>query len=478
MQEDGLYLGLDQGGSSTKGLLLEGNGQVYWEDVVPISTISRAELDGESVEHDPREILESFRKLIIAAKKSAAGKEIKSCGLSLQRSGVLAWKGEGSDLGEPISNIRTWRDSRNKNYIENLKAHADKVKELSGLPLAYHFAASKIAELQKIYPAARVGTMDAWLINALGGRSEFLTEESHACRSQLYSLRERVWSEELCRVFDVDKNRLPQIKTTFSDFGAVCGIPISSILGDQQAALFGLNTSQPILNLGTLGQIIVPHSLRDLVVAPSKQYPRIVRGYNTGVTCSRGASEVDYQIEASINCCGSVLEQCAPKEGSDFRYGDIPDQDGVVFYPSQNTGSPDWTVGLATRQEDLIVGTPKYNRALLENVAFWISLNFRNLRAEGVLEADTKFFYALGGGSQSDYLVQSIATVTGMEVRRLKQFHGSAYGAGIGAFFAENRVFPSLKLTEEYQSFTPHSGAILDRERTWNLLYAKAMGRG
>jgi glycerol kinase len=479
MREDALYLGLDQGGSSSKALLLEGNGQVYWQDMVAVNTIHRPEPDGEAVEHDPQEILESLFQLVRAAKRSAAGKEILGCGLSLQRSGVLAWQGGDKDLGATLCNIRTWRDSRNKNSIENLKIDTDNVKAISGLPLAYHFAASKIAELQKLYPTARVGTMDSWLINALGGRAEFWTEESHACRSQLYSLQDRAWSEDLCRIFNVDLKRRPQIQPSFGEFGNVAGIRISAILGDQQAALFGLDTRHPIINLGTLGQIIVPQSLRDFVVTDQGKSPRIVRGYNTGVSYSDGESGVAYQVEASINCCGSVLDQCAPKElAAELKYEDITDPKGVIFYPSLNTGSPDWTVGLSTWQEDLIAGTPKYNRALLENVAFWIALNLRNLKAEGVLAADTKFIYVLGGGSKSDYLVQAIASVSGMELRRLKEHQGSAFGAATGAFFAANNKFPELKLTEQYQAFNPIPGAILDRERTWNLLYAKAMGRG
>jgi len=461
MADKNLYLGIDQGGSSSKGVLLEENGQVYWEESIPIQTFSA---DG-AIEHDAEEIKESVRELIRLAKAAAGVHGIKSLGLSVQRSGVLAWesrKSGESKSPKALTKVRTWRDSRTKDFIESLRDKEERIKKISGLPLTYHFAAAKIGILQKEFPNAQVGTLDSWLLASLCEQENFLTEESHAARTQLFGLQDRAWSLELCKIFGVDASRLAKVQYSSTKWGAIEGIPVTGVIGDQQAALFGLQVKEPIINVGTLGQIICNLNERT----------NFFKGYNTAITWSDEKGKVRYQLEASINCCGEILNLV--RDNTDELH-EIKEAGGIYFFPGINTGSPDWRVDLMPTKEGANSETPLINRALLENVAFWFALNLRNLVKLGAIQSLLSPIYILGGGSNINYLVQAIATTSGFELRRLRQFHGSAYGAAALGFYGINGRFIEGALTESYDSFKPEPGEINLREKRWLELYTQAL---
>lgn len=461
MVDKNLYLGIDQGGSSSKGVLLEENGQVYWEGSIPIQTFSE---DG-IVEHDPIEIRDSVLELIAGAKSAAGFRQIKSIGLSIQRSGVLAWElksQRGAKSIKALTKVRTWRDSRTKDVIETLREKEEQIKNISGLPLTYHFAAAKLGFLQREFPESYVGTLDSWLLASLCDQPDFLTEESHAARTQLFGLKDRAWSAELCKLFGVELGRLAKVKYSVANWGYIEGIPVRGVIGDQQAALFGLQVTEPIINLGTLGQII----------CNLDEHPQFLKGYNSAITWSDEKGKARYQLEASINCCGEILNLVA---GQTEGLEKIKEAGGVYFYPGTNTGSPDWRVDLVPTKEGADPETPLINRALLENVAFWVALNLRNLVKSGVMKSLSSPIYILGGGSNINYLVQAISSTSGSELRRLRHFHGSAYGAAALGFYATNRRFVSSTLTEEHDLFKPERGAINLREKRWLELYTQAL---
>ena len=78
--------------------------------------------------------------------------------------------------------------------------------------------------------------------------------QSHPMHQEPYlmDLETTDWCNELLELFEVPKNSLPKINDSFSHFGETKnldflpdGIPITGILGDQQAALFGQGGIKP-----------------------------------------------------------------------------------------------------------------------------------------------------------------------------------------------------------------------------------------
>ena len=89
-----------------------------------------------------------------------------------------------------------------------------------------------------------LGTMDSWLVYKLTGGKEFKTDYSNASRTQLLNIKDLIWDNEMCELFGIPMNALPQICDSDSTFGYTDlegylnkEIPICGILGDSHGAL-------------------------------------------------------------------------------------------------------------------------------------------------------------------------------------------------------------------------------------------------
>ena len=141
------------------------------------------------------------------------------------------WRRSGSTIraraaspgtGPPASRCRrsiVWQDNRTGEAIERLRADGAEALTLerAGLPLDPYFSATKLAWLlARVEPAQRrrlrLGTTDAWFLDRLTGR--FATDVTTASRTSLMNLATCSWDEELCRLFGVPVECLPEIRPT------------------------------------------------------------------------------------------------------------------------------------------------------------------------------------------------------------------------------------------------------------------------
>ncbi|MCP3965033.1 MAG: glycerol kinase [Lentisphaerae bacterium] len=100
--------------------------------------------------------------------------------------------------------------------------------------------------------------MDSWLLFKLTG--VHATEPSNASMTMLYNIKDNCWDSKMLELFGIPENILPEIRPSIGDFGKVkpelfnVEIPVCSMLGDQQAAMFGQNCTGPheiSINYGT-----------------------------------------------------------------------------------------------------------------------------------------------------------------------------------------------------------------------------------
>ncbi len=150
--------------------------------------------------------------------------------------------------GKAIYNAIVWQDDRTQPITEKLKAEGAEALTLekAGLPLDPYFSASKLRWLIDHVDAAkpllkqgrlRLGTSDAFFHDRLTGT--FATDVTNASRTSLMSLKTCEWDPELCELFGVPPECLPEIKSTTGDYGTIGKCPVTASLVDQQAALFG-----------------------------------------------------------------------------------------------------------------------------------------------------------------------------------------------------------------------------------------------
>ena len=227
-------LAIDQGTSSTKALVVSGGREVLGEGNAPVHPQAGAR---GAVEQDPEELFQSIVDAGRAALQDAAA-SVAAVGLANQGETVLRWDRES---GRPLGSALSWQDRRAVSVTRELEPQADRLTEVTGLPLDPYFAAPKMTWLQREQgDEGVVTTVDAWLNQRLAGA--FVTDAATASRTMLLDLQSGTWSEEACSLFGLDPAEQPQIVDCDAAVGEteVFGdpLPVTGLAVDQQAALF------------------------------------------------------------------------------------------------------------------------------------------------------------------------------------------------------------------------------------------------
>jgi len=221
--------------SATKAIVVTADGRVLGTAEAPVRPTFLA--DG-GVEQDP----DALWKSVVTAGATAltrAREPVVAIGLANQGETVLAWD---RTTGRAVSNAISWQDRRATAICERLSADADRLLEITGLPLDPYFAAPKMRWLRE--HGTRDGvvtTTDTWLLHRLTGA--FVTDAATASRTMLLDLGAGRWSPEACDLFELNPNDLPTIVGNAEPIGetTVFGprTPVTAAIVDQQAALFG-----------------------------------------------------------------------------------------------------------------------------------------------------------------------------------------------------------------------------------------------
>ncbi len=233
---------IDQGTTGTKSFTLDGDG-----NFAAVASFEHRQIYPQAgwVEHDAGELLEHVRRAI------AAAGPVDAIGIDNQGETVVAWDAK---TGAPLHNAIVWQDSRSKDVTAKLKAAGAEELTLkrAGLPLDPYFSASKLrwfidhvegAKALLKQGRLRLGTSDAFFMDKLAG--VFATDVTTASRTSLMALDTCQWDGELCGLFGVPMECLPEIRPTAGGFGTIGKTPVTASLVDQQAALFGHGCAKP-----------------------------------------------------------------------------------------------------------------------------------------------------------------------------------------------------------------------------------------
>ena len=401
---------IDQGTTSTRILVVEEDGSLAIRHSVRHRQIHPRE---GWVEHDPLELLASLN-----ACRAAAGK-IGAIGIDNQGESCLAWDAR---TGAPLSPVIVWQDNRTADRIAALEAEGASALTLqrAGLPLDPYFSASKLAWILENCPDAmaarergtlRLGTTDAFFLDRLTG--QFATDLTTASRTSLLNIETAEWDSELCALFGIPMECLPEIRPTVGDFGLWDGAPVSASVVDQQAALYGHGCRRPgdaKITFGT-GAFALAVTGETLQRAPEKGLLPTVAW--------KTAEGISYALDGGVYDAGSAIEW-AQRIGlvGDFaeleRFAE-PDAlgRGIAFVPAlSGLACPHWdrSAGALFIGMSGATGRTDMQQALLEGIA---------LRTAEVIEAmhekqpigDT--ISIDGGLTRSHYFVQYLADQLG-----------------------------------------------------------------
>ncbi|HYP64353.1 MAG TPA: FGGY family carbohydrate kinase [Acidocella sp.] len=401
---------IDQGTTSTRVLLLEESGARI------VHTLRHAQHHRQPgwVEHDGEELLRNVRACL-----DAAG-PVDAIGLANQGESCLAWDAE---TGAPLSPVIVWQDNRTAAWLEDLRDAAPEVMDRAGLPLDAYFSASKFAWILRENPQAgaalaagrlRLGTTDAFFLDRLTG--VFATDVTTASRTSLMNLVTRQWDEELCRIFGVPMQTLPEIRESAGDFGTINNVPVRAALVDQQAALYGHGCrakGDAKITFGT-GAFALAVTGQQIVRAPEQ-------GLLPTIAWSRGGAAF-YAVDGGVYDAGAAVEwgqRIGLYPGFEalqmFEHPPAISR-GLVFVPAlSGLACPHWDRSGAALFLGMDAGTSKQDmsQALLEGIA----LRTAEVVAAMAERVPLKPRISVDGGlTRSPYFVQFLADVLEREL--------------------------------------------------------------
>jgi glycerol kinase len=400
------------------------------------------------VEHAPEEIwqatLEATRGVLASYDASA----LRAIGITNQRETVLLWDRE--TLGSPRRAI-VWQDRRTADLCERLRSegHEERVSRLTGLRLDPYFSGTKLMWLAEHEPHTwalvesgryAIGTVDSYLIARMTRGTYHVTDVSNACRTLLLDLETGEWSDELCELFGVPQDALPELVPNWGEVAVTdprsfldLSLPIAGVAGDQQSALFGqtcFDEGDSKCTYGT-GSFILTNA--------GSTVPRSDSGLLATAAWRAPSGELTYASEGAIFVTGAAvqwlrdgLQIVGSAAETQAVASTVPDSQGVVFVPAlTGLGAPDWDPHARGMIIGITRGTTRAHvvRATLEAIAFEVRDVLDTMPALSSLRVD-------GGAAANDLLCQIQADQVGVPVERPATIEttalGAAFLAGLG----------------------------------------------
>lgn len=436
-------LALDQGTTSSRAIVFDKQGRVCGKAQQEFKQIYPKP---GWVEHDPHDIYGSQVGVISEAliRAGVSVDSIAAIGITNQRETTFVWE---RATGRPVYNAIVWQCRRTADYCEELKRDglADMIYQKTGLVLDAYFSATKLKWILDNVPGAReraekgellFGTVDTYLMWQLSKGKIFATDYTNASRTMLFNIHTLKWDDDLLQLFDIPRGMLPEVYPSGHNFGltddAFIGreIPICSVVGDQQAALFGhlAVKSGDVKNTYGTGCFLLMNTGDKAVLSTNG----LVTTLAAGIT-----DKPQYVLEGSVFIGGAINQWLrdemrmikSAKETENYAVR-VPSTDGVYVVPGfAGLGAPYWDADARGTIVGITRGTQKehFIRACLESIDYQVY----DLVAAMQRDADVKItnLNVDGGASANNFLMQFQADILDANVVRPMVTETTALGA-------------------------------------------------
>lgn len=440
-------LAIDQSTQGTKAILVDHQNQIFWK-----TSLAHQQIINEKgwVSHDLNEIRTNLTILFKQVLKKVTADQIDSLAITNQRESAAAWSRKTS---EPLCKTIVWQDNRAEKLISRISYPelADKVKRTTGLALSPYFTGAKwgwmlLNEPRVIQAQANndlcLGTMDTWLVYQLTNGQSFKTEPSNACRTQLMNIKTGNWDQELAEIFGIDTKDLPEIVDSNANFGETDlfgllphKIPILSVLGDSQAALFAhgcFETGDFKVTFGTGSSVMLNIG---------KKLPdNLNNQLNTSLAWSINGQK-SYVLEGNINYAGACVTWLKdklhliqdPAETANLALTANPNDHTILIPAFAGLGAPYWLPDMKAAFVNMTATTGKKElvRATLNSLVYQINdilYAFHQLSPKVNDEIHTD-----GGMIKNKYLMQYLSNITQKNVKIANISELSALGSAMNA---------------------------------------------
>ena len=463
-------ISIDQGTTSSRVVLFDTKGNIKF--------ISQYEFKqyfprNGWVEHNPNEIWSTTIKALKQTIKKAISLKghILTIGITNQRETTILWN---KKTGKPIYNAIVWQDRRTQEYCKSLKNknYENTFRKKTGLFIDPYFSATKIKWIldnvkisKKLLKSNNLlfGTVDTFLIWKLTKGKHHLTEATNASRTMLFNINNNKWDNEILQKLKIPKNILPEVKNSADNFGKtnkkVVGkeIPISAVLGDQQAAAVG----QACFDRGSIkstygtGAFIIMNTGSKKINSKNKLLTTI---------CYRLNNKTTYALEGSIFIAGAGVQWLRDKiklinnayETEKIAKSTKSNNEVYIVPAFSGIGAPYWRPDA----RGLITGLTRDTdwktlvRATVESVAYQSYDLFYSMNKDGLMPRIVKID---GGMVANNWFSQFLADVINLKVIRPKVLETTALGAAlfagyqIGEFKSLNQIKNTWKKDKAFK---------------------------
>ena len=450
------YLGVDQGTTGVTAILFD----TSWHQVSRgYCEIRQIYPRAGWVEHDPLDIWNSVCSAVTQALSNAAASpaDILCVGVDHEGESIMLWDKE---TGLPVYNAIVWQDRRTSAKADALnETHEAFIREHTGLKVDSYFSALKLQWLLENVPEARTlqaqnrllcGTMDTWLVWKMTGGAVHATDTSTGSRTMLMNLEKGCWDAEVLSLLEIPASILPEIFPSAGDFGRCvpelfCGIsaPITGVLVDQQAALFGQTCFTPGTVKTTYGTgcFMQMNTGNQIVKSASGLLPLVC--WNLGGKTTYGLDGGVYISGAAVQWLRDglkIISSAAETEAMAYAAGT---NNGVYFVPAfAGLSAPYWDAYARGTLIGITGGTTREQivRATLEATAYQVSDLLHAMEQDS--STSISAMRCDGGAVTNSFLMQFQADILNIpllipEITETTAL-GAAFMAAIGSGFVSN----------------------------------------
>lgn len=446
-----MYLGLDIGTSSVKGVLIDARQKIVASASAPLS-VSRPK-PGWS-EQAPEDWWKACGKAVkaLARQKPKAIAAVEGIGLSGQQHGATLLGKDDKVLRPAI----LWNDARSFAECRDIEEREPRARKIAGnIPLA-GFTAPKLVWVKKHEPrvfgrVAKVLLPKDYVRLRMTG--EYASDMSDSSGTFWLDIEKRAWSDDLLKATDMSRDQMPALFEGTDATGRLTaqvakawGMPKRPVVagggGDNPAAACGIGAVKPgeaFVSLGTSGVLFVSNER----FMPNAA--RAVHAFCHAVPGTWHQMGVILSAAASLEWLAGLLKVPAPKLTSALGKT-LSGPSPALFLPYL---SGERTPVADAQIRGLVMGlghetdARTLTHAVLDGVAFAFRDSLEALKAAGTtVERVT----AVGGGSRSELWLKIIATALDLpvDVPADGDFGGAFGAARLGLIAATGADFRKI----------------------------------
>jgi xylulokinase len=446
-----MYLGLDFGTSSVKGVLIDDKQKLIATASSPLK-VSRphpgwSEQDPESWWKAANAVVKALRQ-----KKPKAMAAVAGIGMSGQQHGATLLDINGKVLMPCI----LWNDARSFAECDDILKAEPRARELTGnIPLA-GFTAPKLVWVRKHEPeifakVAKVLLPKDYIRYRMTGT--YGSDMSDASGTYWLDVARREWSEPMLAATHMRRDQMPDLFEGTDATGRITphlakawGMPKMPVVagggGDNASAAVGIGAVKDgtaFVSLGTSGVMFVSNAKF------SPNTARAVHAFCHAVPGTWHQMGVILSATASIEWLSTIVKTPAPKLTAALGKK-LEGPSPLLFLPylsGERTPVGDAQIrgaflGLAAESD-----IKDMTHAVLDGVAFALRDSLEALKAAG---SDVKRLMAVGGGTHSEIWLKIIATVLNVpiDLPAAGDFGGAFGGARMGLIAATGADFVKI----------------------------------